>query len=268
MAPIDWGGSGSASGGGRRPVQAAVTVGAVGRRGAGGRSSRTTGRPSSRAATSLAAAAPPPLSRATSTSIRCPAQQRPLARPPRTGPGRSSTVQRAGSGGGGGSTARSRNHRSSAGEGGQVAAAGGQEHPLPQLRQQRARPRAASGTRCQRSPGPAVQPGRRSASSGSRSRPAAAAACRLIRAANGWVASTSTSMPCARSQPTSPSTPPKPPIRSSPAGTRRLGDPAGQRGGHRVTGPVGQLGGQPSGLGGAAQDQHPTGHSGSRRRSR
>ena len=49
---------------------------------------------------------------------------------------------------------------------------------------------AMSGTDCQRSPGPACQPGRVSASRGIPACRAAASACRLICAANGCVAST------------------------------------------------------------------------------
>jgi len=45
-----------------------------------------------------------------------------------------------------------------------------------------------------------------------------AAVIAWIRSANGWVASTSTSIRCARSQSTRPSTPPNLPTRSSPAG--------------------------------------------------
>ena len=61
-----------------------------------------------------------------------------------------------------------------------------------------------SGTRCQWSPGPAVQPGLRSTRSGRRSSAAAATASSVIRVANGWVASTTASVSWSRSHRVSP----------------------------------------------------------------
>ena len=144
--------------------------------GDGGRSISTTGSPSSLAATSFAAVRSPPLSRQTSTSMRC---SRSSARSASAvnGP-RSSTIRcRAGSGPAGGSMARRRNHP------GRSAKAASPPDPIaknarsPRLGSSAAAA-AKSRTRCQRSPGPAVQPGLRSASRGMSSAPAAVIAGR------------------------------------------------------------------------------------------
>ena len=104
-------------------------------------------------------------------------------------------------------------------ERGQVAAPGGEEHPLPQPGQQR------RGRRSVRHPVPAVPRPRGPAGPAQRRaagrpwRRVAATAFAVIRAANGWVASTTASVRCSRSHAARPSAPPKPPTRTSPWGS-------------------------------------------------
>ena len=69
----------------------------------------------------------------------------------------------------------------------------------------------------------------RSTSSGTPAAAQASAACAVIVDAKGCVASTTASMSWSRSQAASPSTPPNPPMRTSPAGSGGVAHPPGQR---------------------------------------
>lgn len=123
----------------------------------------------------------------------------------------------------GGSTDRTRKWSRSA-PGAVTKAARPRRPVVRKIRRPRAGSRAAACVRssagCQRSPGPAVQPGRRSANNRVPVAFAAMAALALMVSANGWVASMTVSTPWVRSQSARPSGPPKPPTRTSPAGIR------------------------------------------------
>lgn len=170
---------------------ASATVATTVTSGRGGRSTITTGTPSSRAATSLASA--PPLSLVTSTST--PASRR-FSPSTVNGPRSMITSRSAGIGGTGGSTERARKEQSK-----RPAKAPISCRPVVRnTRPGRSAAAAAStvGTRCQLSPGCSVQPGRRSTRNGTPTAAVAAAACPVIVAANGCVASTTAPIRAAR----------------------------------------------------------------------
>ena len=105
------------------------------------------------------------------------------------------------------------------GEGGEVGGPDREERALAQPWGQPRRPRPCRAPGASGRPARRSSPGLRSTRSGRRSAAAAATASSVIRVANGWVASTTASVSWSRSQPVSPATPPKPPIRTSPSGS-------------------------------------------------
>ena len=113
---------------------------------------------------------------------------------------------------------------------------------------------AAGSESAHTQPGSGGHPGRRSTTSGTPAVADADTACAVIVDAKGCVASTTAATPCSRSQAASPSTPPKPPIRTSPDGQCGVAHPPGQRRHHVDTG-ADQGRRERPGLGGAAEDQ-------------
>src|SRR5689334_9272281 len=170
-----------------------------------------TGRPKERAAASFGAE--PPLFFVTTTSIACD-RSNDTSPSSVNGPRSRISCIRGGAGPDGGSTVRTRNHDE------QEA-----KHPRvcrPVVRNTRSNGATADaaaandGTRIQSSPGTGDQAGRRSTSNGTSAWRQAEAACALIVAANGWVASTTVSIRASVRKRTSPAAPPKPPIRTAP----------------------------------------------------
>ena len=186
--------------------------------GSGGRSTMTTRTPREAAASSLASVIGPPLFLVTSSPTPW---LRISADSPSTvyGPRSSTSVMRGGTAPSGGSTVRTRKRcRSSAAKTSRSRRPVVRNTDSPgQGRTAAAAPRM-SGTRSQE--GAAAHSGRRRTSSGTPARAVACAAWAVISPANGWVASMTPVIRSARRNAARPSTPPNPPTRTGPSGSR------------------------------------------------